>query len=682
MSAPAPAVPEWLLSAAHYRRNGWRDVFPLPAGKKHPPPTGYTGYAGAPVEDMALASWAGDGSYGNLGLRLPAGVLGIDVDAYDGKEGRATIARLEREWGRLPDTWRSTARWPDDGDSGIRMFRVPPGLAWRNPGPGVESIHVGWRYAVVAPSRHPSGRRYCWVDEDTLEVHADGLPVAVHDLPELPDAWVRGLSDGPAVERVKGDAGEVPVEWATPGTCLRATRQLAAGLSALNDPGQESRHDLMLGVTLALVGYGSRGHGGVAHALSALHAEFIRVMEPVRGRSVHSEWERLLHGAVAVVSAEDRVPEVCHGPDCEPGKVREVPDWLVDLAAAPRATVPLSEVSGTVSLETPDGIDPVAWRDAVGEWVREKLPRVDWKALWADDEPQEWIVEPLLPARRLVALYSAPKVGKSLLLLELAASIACGREVLGVRLPRPRVVLYVDFENDPKADVRERLQAMDFEPEHLENLCYLSFPSLAALDSEQGSLELMAAVHHYGAELVVIDTVSRSVAGDENENDTWLSFYRHTGLKLKQAGVALIRLDHAGKDESKGQRGGSAKVGDVDAVWRMSRITDDTFRLECEANRMPVTEKMLTLKRLEDPALRHKVEAKGNLAAYTAELDKWRKVLADNGLLTEPGVKATYTRLKELKEAGHITEVVPKRWIEKVREHHAAQPRPFEWSPS
>src|SRR5699024_7633552 len=127
-------------------------------------------------------------------------------------------------------------------------------------------------------------------------------------------------------------------------------------------------------------------------------------------------------------------------------------------------------------------------------------------------------------------------------------------------------------------DVRARLQAMGHGPGDLENLCYLSFPTMGGLDSETGSNELMAAVQGYDCEVVVIDTVSRSVTGDENENDTWLSFYRHTGLKLKQAGVSLIRLDHTGKDETKGQRGGSAKVGDVDAVWRMSRVTDDTYQ--------------------------------------------------------------------------------------------------------
>ena len=250
----------------------------------------------------------------------------------------------------------------------------------------------------------------------------------------------------------------------------------------------------------------------------------------------------------------------------------------------------------------------------LGDLVRDNLPRIDWHALWADESEEEWIIEPILPARRLVALYSPPKVGKSLLMLELAAAVAAGRPVLGVVPDRARNVLYVDFENDPKGDIRQRLQRMGYGPDGLANLYYLSFPTLSYLDGAKGGEQLMAAVHVYGAEVVVIDTVSRSVEGEENDNDTWLGFYRHTGLKLKQAGVALIRLDHTGKDETKGQRGGSAKSGDVDAVWRLSTLVrDESYVLTCEINRMPVHEKTLTLYRKESP-LRHEVDAAGRAA--------------------------------------------------------------------
>lgn len=259
-----------------------------------------------------------------------------------------------------------------------------------------------------------------------------------------------------------------------------------------------------------------------------------------------------------------------------------------------------------------------------GDLVRQHLPIINWHHLWADDTTEEWIIEPLLPARRLVALYSPPKIGKSLLMLELAVAIARGIPVLGTRIDRARRILYVDYENDPIGDIRSRLRNMHLNPDQLDNLCYLSFPALATLDTPRGADQLMAAVDTYQCEVVVIDTVSRAVAGDENENDTWLDFYRETGLKLKRAGVALIRLDHTGKSEDKGMRGGSAKSGDVDAVWKMRRSTPDTFVLTCEANRFPIAEadKFITITRVDNP-LHHKVEPTGAAGIIRDAAAEW-----------------------------------------------------------
>ena len=246
---------------------------------------------------------------------------------------------------------------------------------------------------------------------------------------------------------------------------------------------------------------------------------------------------------------------------------------------------------------------------------------INWHDLWADTSTDEWIIEPLLPARRSVTVYSAPKVGKSLLLLEVAAAVTRGRRVLGYMPDRPRRVLYIDFENDPRGDVRSRLQAMHVEPGDLDGLIYLSYPDLAALDTNRGGQQLAALAELYLCEVVVIDTMSRSVEGPENENDTWLRFYSRTGLRLKQLGIALIRLDHSGKDEQKGTRGGSAKSGDVDAVWQLTRINVDTLRLECTASRMMINplERTLILHRRSDP-LRHDVDARGVVAEFDTEV--------------------------------------------------------------
>jgi hypothetical protein len=73
--------------------------------------------------------------------------------------------------------------------------------------------------------------------------------------------------------------------------------------------------------------------------------------------------------------------------------------------------------------------------------------------------PTEWQVEGILRADDMSALIGKQKSGKSLFALQLAASISTGRDFLGHRVPKPRKVLYFDFENKPP-DLQDRLRKM------------------------------------------------------------------------------------------------------------------------------------------------------------------------------------------------------------------------------
>jgi hypothetical protein len=282
-----------------------------------------------------------------------------------------------------------------------------------------------------------------------------------------------------------------------------------------------------------------------------------------------------------------------------------------------------------------------------------------WRELWEAEDDDEWILYPVIPARRLVTIYSPPEAGKSLLMLEIAAGVASGRGVLGAQPQPPRKVLYLDYENDPRGDVRGRLKAMGYGPDDLGNLIYLSYPMLGGLDTDKGGQRVVDIAAEHQVELVVVDTVSRSVEGEENCNDTWLGWYRNTGLKLKAAGIAVVRLDHTGKDEDKGMRGGSAKYGDVDAVWALSRSSDTVFRLRCTDARLQITERELTLTREVHPVLRHKVEGAGWKVAVDAEVAAAIRALDAAGfpmdagrdrarqVLTDAGLRMSNNRLSE-----------------------------------
>lgn len=235
----------------------------------------------------------------------------------------------------------------------------------------------------------------------------------------------------------------------------------------------------------------------------------------------------------------------------------------------------------------------------------ELYPAVDWTSLWhKTGAPVDWLCEPLLIAGRAVALFSPAKAGKSLLVLEICAALATGRPVLGNPARESIHVLYVDLENT-EDDLRERLADLGYGPDDdLSRLHYLSFPALPALDNWKGGMHLAAIATHHDAQLVVIDTVSRVIDGEENEADTFRALYRHAVMPLKAAGRAVLRLDHTGKDVTRGQRGSSAKVDDVDSVWLLTKRNGGAIDLRRTHSRNRHGAERLTLNRLSNP-LRH-----------------------------------------------------------------------------
>ena len=199
---------------------------------------------------------------------------------------------------------------------------------------------------------------------------------------------------------------------------------------------------------------------------------------------------------------------------------------------------------------------------------------IDWATFWdSDDGSEDWVLAPLFARGRGHAVFAGAKTGKSWTVLAGVAALACGKPFIGYH-NTPTSVLYVDYEMTD-ADIRDRLTSFGYGPEDdMSRLHYALLVSLPPLDTAKGGLALVEATMAVQAEMVVIDTTSRAIEGEENSADTYKAFYRHTGALLKREGIALVRIDHSGKDATKGQRGSSAKNDDVDVVWQVAR-TDD-----------------------------------------------------------------------------------------------------------
>jgi len=293
-----------------YWAAGWRGVLPLPAGEKGPPPRGFTGWAGVDPSGADIYTWLdGPEAGGNIGLRLPVGIYGLDVDDYEGKTGGAALASLVEAYGPLPATWTVSSR--DDSTSGIRLFNAELGIVrrWRDEpaghGAGIEAVHFGHRYAVAWPSIHPdTGRKYVWRRPDGVLAGEGEIPAAV-GLAPLPVAWVEGLSELGEVRTgdAAGHAETVAVVqgWRVGEPCPRVADAAGRAWFRLADARDGAAlHPAARDATHELAALGHEGHAGVRSVLAQHYARFVEVRGG-RGAAAHAagdEWWRLVRGAV------------------------------------------------------------------------------------------------------------------------------------------------------------------------------------------------------------------------------------------------------------------------------------------------------------------------------------------------------------------------------------------------
>lgn len=291
-------------AAADYALAGWPCVIPVPPDAKFPPPAGFTGAAGADTTTDDIVGWAGNGMGSwSIALRMPDGVVGIDVDDYvkNGtvKAGAATLARLEAELGPLPATWSSTARGTaaGPGPSRISFYTVPSGRYATRLGADIDVIQRHHRYAVVAPSPHAgAGARYRWYRPDGTPA-ADGEVPSPAGFPALPDSWAKRLAEGaspagpPAADPASGRA---LLDWLLSDQRMpcaeadEAGRQAAAELAGTP---AGSRHDAMTSHVYHVIQLGAEGHAGAGSVLGWLEQ---RWEELTGAENRGAEFDRML----------------------------------------------------------------------------------------------------------------------------------------------------------------------------------------------------------------------------------------------------------------------------------------------------------------------------------------------------------------------------------------------------
>lgn len=163
--------------------------------------------------------------------------------------------------------------------------------------------------------------------------------------------------------------------------------------------------------------------------------------------------------------------------------------------------------------------------------------------------PPPCLVEPgLLPPQGILFVGGEPKVGKSLLVANLALSLASGSSRSGFSVPAPRRVLVCQFEL-PVAQFVDRLalmrKAMGTAAD--QNLLVDTRATGHLLSAPQGMSHFLSAAQAAAAEVIILDPLYST--HDQDENDTRaMAALCQSLLRLRDASrAALIVVHHVRK---------------------------------------------------------------------------------------------------------------------------------------
>ena len=194
--------------------------------------------------------------------------------------------------------------------------------------------------------------------------------------------------------------------------------------------------------------------------------------------------------------------------------------------------------------------------------------------LLADRTPPRYLVHGLIEEGSLAMLFGAPSAGKSFLALDLAASVATGCAWCGRRVAQG-AVFYLAGEG--VGGIRRRLAAWGQHHGQALGDAPLSVSTGAvALDAKGAELvaveiEALSLVHGT-PRLVVVDTVARTMPGDESSNKDMSAFIAALDvLAARLGGVTILLIHHAGLSDADRARGASALRAALDVEFKLEQ---------------------------------------------------------------------------------------------------------------
>lgn len=478
-----------------------------------------------------------------------SGLLVLDMDVGEGKQGPQSLTALQAQHGDLPRT--ATV---ETGSGGRHYyFKIPEGLNLGNSsgklGPGLDTRAENGQ-GVLPPSIHKSGNRYQWISD----LHPDSTPIA-----ELPAAWLGLLTS---------EAPRSPVPDTLPTEASPETLAKLAALGMTQERAVELAEAYIEEVPGAVSGdYGNASTYALACRLIGLLYTYDDAWSLLLqwNDSCDPPWNGTAqHGPESLVRLfRSALSEKCQE-EGNPWALKRLEDAL-DRAPILAKPFPEDRSGSTTGPESvPSAPRFSAMRGFSVAELQGELP------------PVEWIWKGMIPLDPGMAgsLVGAGAIGKSSLSVGLAVARALGQPFLELPTKPGRTVIITKEES--RVNVQRKLKAwttgLTFSQLQAveENVIVLSLQGEALTLVTQDRhgvasphpIEIAAlaeAINLYRPELIMIETLNRFVTAETNEGmSAIISALEMLG---KKCNATTLIHHHPSKAEAKARGQGDAQSG-------------------------------------------------------------------------------------------------------------------------
>ena len=540
------------------------------ASWKRPLLKSWTEFQEALVPDEVFLPWYGVGGQyttrPNMGMitgRASNNLFVIDLDHHKSAAAAAWWTALMAVHNNSMDL--ETVEQRTGGGGSQKLYRAPPG--WTAP-TCKTSIGVDIRgqggFAMLAPSKHESGRDYEWLEGQS----PDDIPVRTLTADEM---WLLEAVE----ELVRQHGGVTGGNGATP---HEAPQGVYDPLSGRQIDGRETyMRDL---IWAAVTGYRKECPIPIgANEKLKVWQDYLRHVHPQTsrpGEPPEEALEREGRGYSEFTTKWDRAT----------GK------WSTEIEQAARERTAREAENVPRETKQPE-VDPATGRPAPIP-LHSAFPIVE-----GDIPVRDWVIPGLLLRRNLSVLVAPPASGKSLLTLQMAIAVALGMAWGGWFPRRPEKVLVINAEDDLD-EMRRRLFAaaknMGVNQADLVGRVFLADAPesivIARMDARSKSVirtplieQLVITIEANGIGLVVVDPFAETFEGDENSNSEvkWAGIIWREVARRTLTALWLVHHTKKYAGEMAGvadaSRGGGALIGTARILSTLFTMTEDEAKL-------------------------------------------------------------------------------------------------------